>query len=91
MADSSARTIIATQTGAAPGGLGAELEAGTTLRFVVHQATGMVAVQLGVGVTEALVRLRAFSFAQNRLVVDVATDIVARRLKLTDDDTPDQR
>ncbi len=88
VADSSARTIIATQIDAAPGALGAELEAGTALRLVVHQATGMVAVQLGVGVTEALVRLRAFAFAQSRLVADVAADVVARRVRLTNDDTP---
>lgn len=89
VADSLARTIIATQIDAAPGVLGAELEAGTALRFVVHQATGMVAVQLGVGVIEALVRLRAFAFAQNRLVAEVAADVVARRVRLANDDTPD--
>ncbi len=89
VAESSARTIIATQAGAAPGALGAELEAGTALRFVVHQATGMVAVQLEIGVTEALVRLRAFAFAQNRTVLDVAGDVVARRVRLTGGDAPD--
>lgn len=89
VADASARTIIATQAAAAPGALGAELEAGTKLQFVVHQATGMASVQLGVDVAEALVRLRAHAFAQNRLVVDVAEDVVARRLRLSiDDDAP---
>jgi hypothetical protein len=41
----------------------------------------MVSVQLGVSVTEALVRLRAYAFSENRLVRDVAEDVVARRLR----------
>jgi len=89
VADSSARTIIATQAEAGPGALGAEFEVGTALRHVVHQASGMVAVQLGVDVTDALVRMRALAFSQHRLVVDVANDIVTRRVRLTDDDLPD--
>lgn len=53
---------------------------------VVHQATGMVSVQLGVGVDVALIRLRSHSFAEGRRVVDIAHDIVARRLRLARDD-----
>jgi hypothetical protein len=57
--------------------------AGTeTYRAEVHQATGMISVQLGVTLAEALVRLRAYSYAQDRLLVDVAADVVARRLRL---------
>lgn len=51
----------------------------------VHQATGMVLVQLGIGATEALARLRAHSFAEGRLLVEVARDVVARRLRFTDE------
>ena len=58
-----------------------DLEAGANFRFVVHQAAGMVAVQLAVPVEEALVRLRAHAFSSGRLVVDVATDVVNRRLR----------
>ena len=64
-----------------PGTLGAELEAGGDFQFVVHQAAGMVAVQLGVRVTEALIRLRAPRLRNDRLVADVARDVVARRLR----------
>jgi GAF domain-containing protein len=49
---------------------------------VVHHATGMTAVQLGITVEEALLRLRAFAFAADRAVADVATDVVNRRLRL---------
>ncbi len=58
-------------------------------RAVVHQATGMLSVQLGVGMDEALVRLRAHAFAHDQPVVEVSRDIVARRLRLTPEDRSD--
>jgi ANTAR domain/GAF domain len=51
----------------------------------LFQAQGMVMVQLGVSLTEALVRLRAYAYAENRSLHDVAADIVARRLVLDPD------
>lgn len=54
-------------------------------RAVVHQATGMISVQLGIPLAEALVRLRAFAYGSDRLVGDVAEDVVARRLRFDDD------
>ncbi|MEU8887149.1 ANTAR domain-containing protein [Streptomyces sp. NPDC048442] len=54
-------------------------------RAVVHQATGMLSVDLGVELTTALDRLRAYAFAQDRPIVSVSRDIVARRLRLPDD------
>jgi hypothetical protein len=53
-----------------------------TYRAEVHQATGMISVQLGVSLAEALVRLRAYSYAHDRLIADVAADVVARKLRL---------
>jgi hypothetical protein len=49
---------------------------------VVHNASGMVSVQLGVSVEEALVRLRAVAFATERRVADVARDVVERKLRI---------
>ncbi|MGZ4555887.1 MAG: ANTAR domain-containing protein, partial [Mycobacteriaceae bacterium] len=46
-------------------------------RREVHQATGMVAVQVGVPIPEALARLRAAAFASQRPILDVARDVVA--------------
>ena len=89
VADSSARMIVETQSNATPGALGTQLQPGAALRFVVHQATGMVAAQLGVSASEALVRLRAYAFAHDRLIVDVAEDVVARRTRLGGDDRHD--
>jgi hypothetical protein len=47
----------------------------------VHQATGMIIVQLGVTAAVALVRLRAYAYAHDRRLRDVAKDVVARRLR----------
>lgn len=54
-------------------------------RFEVHQAQGMAMFQLGVGAEEALARLRAYAFAHDRRLVDVARDILARTLELESD------
>ena len=47
----------------------------------VHQATGMIIARLGVTAAVALVRLRAYAYAQDRRLRDVAADVVARRLR----------
>jgi hypothetical protein len=52
-----------------------------TFRAEVHQATGMISVQLGVSLAEALVRLRAHAWSGGRLLADVAADVAARRLR----------
>jgi hypothetical protein len=51
-------------------------------RAEIFQAQGMVMVQLGVPIAEALVRIRGYAYAENRSIGDVAADIVARRLRL---------
>jgi hypothetical protein len=51
----------------------------------VHQATGMISVQLGVTATVALIRLRACAYAEGRRLHDVAGDVVARRLRFSPD------
>ena len=51
------------------------------VRAGIHQATGMISVQLGVSLEEAFVRLRAYAYGRDRRLVDVARDIVGRRLR----------
>jgi hypothetical protein len=58
-----------------------ELRAGADFHYVVHQASGMVAAQLGVSVREALVRLRAYAFGNDRSLTDVAKEVVDRKLR----------
>ncbi|WP_241678621.1 GAF and ANTAR domain-containing protein [Streptomyces lasalocidi] len=45
----------------------------------VYQAVGMVMAQLGVAADEALARLRARAFAQDRTVMDMAHEVVGLR------------
>ena len=54
----------------------------------VHQATGMILVQLGVSAEAAFARLRAYAYAQNRRLGDVARDVVERRLRFDPDPPP---
>jgi hypothetical protein len=54
-------------------------------RAEIHQATGLVLAQLGISADDAFARLRAYAFAQQRPLGDVARDVVARRLAFTDD------
>ena len=85
MAGVAARAVIGMQANAPADTLGAELEVGTNFQFVVHQAAGMVSVQIGVSVTEALIRLRAHAFRHGLLAGDVAKEVVDRRLRFDPD------
>jgi hypothetical protein len=92
-ADTATLLLLETQDGTAgddekragPGGRPAGL---ALHRAEIDQATGMLTEQLGTGMAEALLRLRAYAFAQDRRLSDVAGDIVARRLRLSADPAP---
>ena len=84
MADVAAQALLAMQANAPPGRLAAELEAGSDFQYVVHQASGMVAAQLDVSVGQALIRLRAHAFGNDRPLTRVAEEVVARRLRFDD-------
>ena len=64
-----------------PGELAAELEAGADFHYAVHQAAGMVSVQLDVSVGQALIRLRAYAFGNGLPLAHVAEGVVARTLR----------
>jgi hypothetical protein len=69
-----------------PGGRDEVLRDAVDNRYQVYQAQGMVTVQLGVDLAEAMVRIRAYAYAENRRLGDVADDIVAGRLVLEADE-----
>lgn len=77
----SQRTEPEDPTGAIHDWLGRDLGG----RAEVHQATGMVLDQLKATPTDALARMRAYAFAEQRLLIDVARDVVARRLTFAPD------
>jgi hypothetical protein len=68
--------------GAGPGGQPAGL---ASHRAEIDQATGILTEQLGVSITVAFVRLRAYAYGNDIQLADVARDIVARRLRLFPD------
>jgi hypothetical protein len=59
-------------------------------RAQLFQAQGMVMVQLGVTLAEAMVRIRAHAFGEGRRLHDIAADIVARRLRFDPDERFDR-
>jgi GAF domain/ANTAR domain len=88
LADVSAEVILLLQARAPAGALADELAQSAELHAVVHQAAGMVAVQLGIKVADALVRLRAHAFATGTPVQKVAENVVARRFRFDIPDGP---
>ena len=54
-------------------------------RAEIDQAAGMLPSLLGAGIGDAFVRLRAYAYARDLRLTDVARDIVARRLRLRPD------
>ncbi|MGO8958646.1 MAG: GAF and ANTAR domain-containing protein [Streptosporangiaceae bacterium] len=82
VADVAARWVLEVQAGAPPDTVAEELQVGADFRFAVHNAAGIVSVQQSVSVAEALMRLRAYAFSSDRLLADVAQDVIARTLRL---------
>lgn len=56
-------------------------------RAEIHQATGMVVAQLGLGVRDALAILRAHAFALELPLADVAHAVVTRRIDFSREGT----
>jgi hypothetical protein len=55
----------------------------------VHQATGMILVQLATTAEAAFARLRAYAYAHDQRLGDVARDVVERRLRFEPDPPPE--
>jgi hypothetical protein len=89
LADVATRAVLTIQSLAPSGVLAPGLLASGEFQFVVHQAAGMVAVQLGVSLAEALLRLRARSYTDDRPLTEIANDVVARRLRFQDEGPDD--
>ncbi|WP_297373833.1 GAF and ANTAR domain-containing protein [Cryobacterium sp.] len=53
-------------------------------RREIHQATGMVLIQLQVSATDALSRIRAYAFSSGYTVQEIAHDVVSRRLNFAE-------
>jgi hypothetical protein len=87
----------ATPAGRTPDGV-AELVDASDLRLEVYQAQGIVTVDLGVSLSEAMACLRARAFADGRTLDELAVDVVSGAVTfaeppvagIMDDSRPDQ-
>ena len=82
-ADAAALMMLNVRTDPSSGDLeggGAWLDHSVSSNAKIHLATGMVLAQLGVSATEAPARMRGHAFAQQRLLAEVARDVVSRKL-----------
>jgi hypothetical protein len=80
-------TLLDGQENAALGAAADGLAGAVERRAELFQAQGMVMVMLGVSLAEALARMRAHAYAENRQLGEVAAEIIARKLRFD----PDQR
>jgi hypothetical protein len=81
LADVVAQVVLTMQANSPVEGVAAELDRGANFHLIEHQASGMVAAQLGVSVVEALIRIRAHAFGHDLTVVEVAQAVVDRQLR----------
>jgi hypothetical protein len=78
-------TVLDGQDRAPAGEPAAVLQDGLIARAELYQAQGMVSAQLGVDLVGAMIRLRAHAYAYDRPLIDIARDVLARRLDLKSD------
>ena len=79
LADAATDTIFADVHGTPPP---LTLPGLVDIQAEVHQATGMVAVDMRVSLAEALLRIRGHAFAHHKTLTEVAKEIIERRLRL---------
>ena len=84
-ADVAVTTLLDGQEDAAPGAAAGGLDDAVVQRAEVYQAQGMVAVQLGISLSDALTRIRAYAYAEDLSLTDVAREVVTRRLTFDND------
>jgi hypothetical protein len=75
------RTLLDWQAAAPPGTVAWQLERVPNNRIEIHQATGRVSVQVGGSIADALAVLRAYAFAHDQPIVDVAAAVASGSLR----------
>jgi hypothetical protein len=84
-ADAAMMLALDDRGGLAPGAADLIGPSFSARRAEVHQATGMISVQLGISLTDALVTLRAHAYADGRPLSQVAADVVGRLISFARD------
>jgi len=81
-ADVAMTMLVDGQAGAPAGRLAGGMDKNFENRAELHQAQGMVMVQMGITLSEALALMRAYAYANDLDLNVLAADIVARRVRL---------
>jgi GAF domain-containing protein len=81
IADVAVAALLDQQENATARGAADALDGAIGHRAPLFQAQGMVMVQLGVSLDEAMSVLRAYAYAENRRLEAVADEVVSRRLR----------
>ncbi len=84
-AEVAVETLLDAQGKAVIGQAAEGLDHALDSQYVIYQAQGMTMVDLGVPLADALARLRAYAYAQDRPLREIARDIVAGRVRLEPD------
>ncbi|MEV8378791.1 GAF and ANTAR domain-containing protein [Kribbella sp. NPDC056861] len=77
-AAAAATILLDLQYDEAPGGLHPQLADAADSHRAIHQATGIITVQASVGMNEALLLLRVRAYAEERPLLELAENVVAR-------------
>ncbi len=81
-ADAAVSVLLHLQAEAGSGTIHPALLGGVMGRSEVHQATGMLSAQHGVSLAQALMMLQARAYSAERPILDIARDVLGRRLEL---------
>jgi hypothetical protein len=84
VADAAAIVVLDAPGIGSPDALAWVIADDSRFRAEVHQATGMLTVQLHLGVLDAFARLCAAAYADGRSIAELSHDIVTRRTRLDD-------
>lgn len=82
LAEMATVALLEQQAGAADGELSPTFGLRWAHRAAVHQATGMLSVQLDIPLAMAIARLRSHAMSTDTTIYEVAEAIVARRLRI---------
>ncbi|KGN32953.1 transcription antitermination regulator [Knoellia sinensis KCTC 19936] len=84
-ADVAMDVLVDSQNGDEGSKARADLDDVLAYRVEVYQAQGMVMVDLGVSIDEAMARIRGYAYAENQSIGDVARDIISGKIRLDKD------
>jgi len=81
VADIAGRTLLRWQADAPPGTIAWQLEEVPKHGIEIHQASGRISVQAGISLADAVVLLRAYAFANDRPIGDIAHEVASGALR----------